>query len=82
MKGKIYLVLFVILVALAATGVYLRQHAKAAAEANCETPAPAPPPATPPPKLPGFAIDAACGTGAEAPKAPKATQAPAKPKGK
>jgi hypothetical protein len=55
--------------------MYLRQRAqaaaKAAAAANCDTPAPPPPQATPPPKLPGFAIEAACGTGADAPKPAK-----------
>jgi len=68
---RVYLVLFVVLLTLAATGVYLRQRATAvaAAAAACESPAPPPPPATPPPNLPGFAIEPACGTGAEAPKA-------------
>jgi hypothetical protein len=70
---KVYLVLFAVLMALAATGVYVRQRAKAAAApaANCDTPAPPPLEATPPPKLPGFAIEPACGTGAETPKASK-----------
>jgi hypothetical protein len=72
LSRRVYLVLFVLLMAVAATGVYLRQRAKAtaAAAANCATPALPPPPTTPPPKLPGFAIEPACGTGAEAPKAP------------
>jgi hypothetical protein len=68
-----YLVLFAVLMAMAATGVYVRQRAKtaaAAAAANCDTPAPPPPEATPPPTLPGFAIEPACGTGADVPKAP------------
>ena len=91
MSRRVYLVLFVVLLAAAVTGVYLRQRAKATtvAAANCDTPAPPapsrvegpPPPQTPPPKLPGFAIEAGCGTGAEAPKTPKTTTA-AKPKGK
>jgi hypothetical protein len=77
---KVYLVLFAVLMALAATGVYVRQRAKATAApaANCDTPAPPPPEATPPPKLPGFAIEPACGTG----EAPKASKAPAKEKAK
>jgi hypothetical protein len=58
--------------ALAATGVYVRLRAKAAAAATCDTPAPPPPEATPPPNLPGFAIEPACGTGAEASRDPKA----------
>ncbi len=80
MSRRVYLVLFAVLLAVAATGVYLRQRAKATAAeagrqgpgngANCDTPAPPPPPTTPPPKLPGFAIEPACGPGAEAPKAP------------
>jgi len=72
LSRKVYLVLLVVLIAVAATGVYLRQRAKAAAvaAANCETPAPPPPPTTPPPKLPGFAVEAACGTGADAAKPP------------
>jgi len=78
LRSRLYLVLLVLLIAAATAGVYLRQRAKAAeaAAANCETPAPPPPPTTPPPKLPGFAIEPACGTGAEAPKTP------AKAKGK
>jgi hypothetical protein len=73
MSRRIYLVLLLLLVAVAATGVYLRQRAQAnaarAANANCDTPAPPPPPANPPPKLPGFAVEAACGAATEAPKA-------------
>jgi len=73
---KVYLVLFVVLLALAATGLYARQRAKAAAKAaNCETPAPPPPQTPPPPNLPGFAVEPACGTGADAPAAPKAPKA-------
>lgn len=78
MRRNVYLVIFVLLMAVAATGAYLRQRAKATAAtaANCDTPAPpapsriegSPPSTTPPPNLPGFAIEAACGTGAEAPK--------------
>jgi hypothetical protein len=81
---KVYLVLFAVLMALAATGVYVRQRAKATAAtaANCDTPAPPPPEATPPPKLPGFAIEPACGTGAETPTASKTPKAPAKEKAK
>lgn len=83
---RLYLVILTALVvALAVTGVYLRQRAvKAAAvtpaaekAADCATPAPPPPPpATPPPKLPGFTVEAGCATGAAAakpapPKAPR-----------
>ena len=69
MTRKLYLVIiFVVLAAVVATGAYLRQRGKMAAEAaKCDTPAPPPPPtAPPPPKLPGFAIETACGTGEEA----------------
>jgi hypothetical protein len=61
---RLYLVIFSLLVvALAAAGLYLRQRAIAAAQeaATCETPALPPPPATPPPKLPGFELEAGCG---------------------
>ena len=70
LNRRVYLVIFVVfLTALAATGAYLRHRAvKAAEAANCDTPAPPPPPTTPPPKLPGFAVEPACGTGTEAPK--------------
>jgi hypothetical protein len=89
MTRKLYLVFFAVLLALAATGAYVRQRAKAAAAlrqssgqaATCDTPAPPAPEATPPPKLPGFAIEPACGTGAEAPKAlPKVKEQPGKAK--
>jgi hypothetical protein len=63
MRRKVYLVLLLLFVAVAATGAYLRHKAKVTA-ANCDTPAA---PATRPPTLPGFAIGAACGTGTEAP---------------
>ena len=65
MTRKMYLVIFAaFVVAIALSGVYLRQRAKAAAAAAaaCDNPAPPPPPATPPPKLPGFQIEAACGS--------------------
>jgi hypothetical protein len=73
LRRRLYLVIFSLLVAAIAAGVYLRQRAvKAAAlrpgsgqAANCDTPAPPPPPITPPPKLPGFAIEGGCATGAE-----------------
>lgn len=68
---RVYLVLLAILViAAAVTGLYLRHHAieTEKAAANCETPAPPPKPATPPPKLPGFAVEAACGPGEPAKK--------------
>jgi hypothetical protein len=81
LSRRVYLVLFVLLLAVAA-GIYLRQRAKAAEalrQANCETPAPPPKPATPPPDLPGFAVEPACGTGAEAANTPPPA---AKSKGK
>ena len=84
MTRKLYLVIiFVVLAAVVATGAYLRQRAKIAAEAvTCDTPAPPPPPtAPPPPKLPGFVIETACGTGAEA-KPPAKAPAKAGAKGK
>jgi hypothetical protein len=65
MTRRIYLVVFVIVVAaLAGTGLYLRHRALKAAQAaaNCETPAPPPKPVTPPPNLPGFELEAGCGT--------------------
>ena len=64
-KRRLYFVIIVLLVvALAATAAYVRQ--RAIDTANCETPAPPPKPATPPPNLPGFAAEPACGTGADA----------------
>ena len=77
---RFYLVVFTLLVvALAATGLYLRQRALKTAEAaaNCETPALPPPPTTPPPKLPGFAVEAGCGTAAPPAKPPDKTTTPA-----
>jgi hypothetical protein len=71
MNRRVYLGILVVLLALAAIGVYLRTRARTA----CDTPAPPPPAATPPPKVPGFAIEPACGTGADAPKAPVKPQA-------
>jgi len=62
---RAYLVVFAIVVAiLAGTGFYLRYRAAKAAEAaaNCDTPAPPPKPVAPPPKLPGFELEAGCGT--------------------
>jgi hypothetical protein len=61
---RFYLVILSILVvALAVTGVYLRQRAVAAAAAKCETPAlPPPPAATPPPTPSRFELEAGCGT--------------------
>jgi hypothetical protein len=77
MSRKVYLVILTaIVLAVALSGVYLRQRAKAAARppsapaANCDTPAPPPPPTTPPPKLPGFQIEAACGSEAAKPAKP------------
>jgi hypothetical protein len=61
---KGYLVVFAILLALAAAaGAYYRYHVlKAVAE--CDSPAPPEKPATPPPNLPGFQTGEACGPGA------------------
>jgi hypothetical protein len=76
---RFYLVVFALLVvALAATGLFLRQRAlkTADAAANCETPALPPPPTTPPPKLPGFTVEAGCGTAPTPAKLP--TPAPIK----
>jgi hypothetical protein len=73
MSRKVYLVILTaIVLAIALSGVYLRQRARAAAAAaaNCDTPAPPPPPTTPPPKLPGFQIEAACGSEAARPAKP------------
>jgi hypothetical protein len=58
-----YLVVFAILLALAAAaGVYYRERVlKAVAE--CVSPAPPSKPATPPPNLPGFQTGDACGPG-------------------
>lgn len=70
MTRRRYLVVLAALLALAVTGVYLRQRTSLAATAiaGCASPAPPPPPSAPPPKLPGFAIEPACGTGADMPK--------------
>jgi hypothetical protein len=76
MTRKLYLVIFAALIlAIALSGMYLRQRARAtaAAAAACDNPAPPPPPTTPPPKLPGFQIEAACGNEpAKTPKVPDA----------
>ena len=74
---RLYLVIFsLLIVALAATGLYWRHRVNAAREAAaCDTPAPPPPPTTPPPKLPGFELEAGCGPGG--PAAPAKT--PVKP---
>lgn len=69
MTRRFYLVIFsVVLIAIAATGVYLRQRAIQAAQAaaECDTPALPPPPTAPPPKLPGFTLEPGCATGAAA----------------
>ena len=74
---RVYLVILTVLVmALAAAGLYMRQRAirTAAAVADCKTPALPPPPTTPPPKLPGFELEAGCGT-APAPVKPAAPKA-------
>ena len=60
---KGYLVVFAVVLALAAAaGAYYRYRVlKAVAE--CDSPAPPSKPATPPPNLPGFTISEACGPG-------------------
>ena len=66
---RLYLVVLLLVVALAAAGAYWRYRvvqAKKAAE--CDTPAEAKP-VTPPPKLPDFALEAGCAPGAEPAKA-------------
>jgi len=63
-----YLVIFLILVALAAAGaLYWRARVDKAA-ADCAMPAPPEKPKTPPPNLPGFAMGTACGPGETLPK--------------
>ena len=78
MNRKLYLVIFLVfLMAAAATGVYLRQRAKASDAALRQAQGRRiarlrrrlrPPPPRRLPTLPGFAIEPACGTGADAPK--------------
>jgi hypothetical protein len=61
---KGYLVVAVLLLALAAAAGYYRYRVlKAVAE--CDTPALPQKPATPPPNLPGFEAGTACGPGEE-----------------
>jgi hypothetical protein len=67
LSRKGYLVIFAILLALAAgAGAYYR-HRVLKAVADCDSPAPPEKPATPPPNLPGFQAAEACGPG-ETPK--------------
>lgn len=70
MRGRrLYLVIFLLLAALAVgAGLYYRARVDKAA-ADCAMPAPPEKPKTPPPDLPGFAMGTACGPGGEAPTA-------------
>jgi hypothetical protein len=72
---RFYLVILsVLVVALAAAGLYLRQRAIATeiAAATCDSPAPPPPPTAPPPNLPGFTLEPGCATGPAVPAAGEA----------
>ena len=70
LSRKAYLVVFAILLALAAAaGAYYRYYV-ARAVAECDTPAPPEKPATPPPNLPGFQTGEACGPGEQPVKKP------------
>jgi hypothetical protein len=60
---KAYLVIFFILVALAAAGGAYYRYRVLRAVAECDSPAPPQKPATPPPNLPGFQTGDACGPG-------------------
>lgn len=76
MPRRYYLVILTVLVvALATTGIYVRQRAVATerAAAECDSPALPPPPASPLPRLPGFTLEPGCGTAA-APAADKANK--------
>ena len=69
-KGRIYLVVLLLVALAAAVGAYWRyQVAARKAAAECDTPAPPPKPATPPPKLPDFTLDAGCAPGTDPAKA-------------
>ena len=58
-----YLVILLILAALAAAGTVYYRAALDRAAADCAMPAPPEKPKTPPPDLPGFEIGSACGPG-------------------
>ncbi len=76
MTRRGYLVIFVIVAALAVAGAAYYRYRVDQAAADCAMPAPPEKPATPPPNLPGFQTGPACGPG-ESP----AAAAPAKKKG-
>lgn len=65
---KAYLVIFLMLVALAVAGGAYYRHRVMKAVAECDSPAPPQKPATPPPNLPGFQTTEACGPGETAEK--------------
>lgn len=78
MRRTLYLVIFALLIATLAVGRYYHRHRALRpgpphATAACDTPAPPPPPKTPPPKLPGFSVEAGCGTPAAAKTAASGT---------
>jgi hypothetical protein len=74
MSRRGYLVVFVMLAALAAGAAYYRYRVNQAV-ADCAMPAPPEKPATPPPNLPGFQTGAACGPGEQPSNAPANTSA-------
>jgi hypothetical protein len=63
LSRKAYLVIFLVLVALAAAGGAYYRYRVLKAVAECDSPAPPEKPATPPPNLPGFQTGEACGPG-------------------
>jgi hypothetical protein len=78
MRRALYLVIFAVLVAATAAGVFYYRHRASAPPASktaagCDTPAPPPPPKPADPKLPDF-LEAGCG-----PAAPGAANTPAAP---
>jgi len=60
---KGYLVVFLIVLALAAAGGAYYRYRVMKAVAECDSPAPPTKPATPPPNLPAFQTGEACGPG-------------------
>jgi uncharacterized membrane protein len=66
MTRKLYLAVFAALVIVLTIGALYLKHRTAKAAADCDTPAAAAATQPPPPaNLPGFALEAGCGTGAE-----------------
>jgi hypothetical protein len=76
---KTYLVLAVVLVALAAAGALYVRYRVVQAAADCPMPAPPQKPATPPPNLPGFQEGEACGPGGAPAGGASATKPEKKP---